>query len=399
MHPMCTRRWSIILVLVMACGGAIRVPSGGRSWTEVSSEHFVMWTDDSAARGRELLEQFERRRQIMVTALSDPPSKAKTFVVALRHEGEVDPFLSPLFRAAAWSASNPVRQPGILLATNHQGQEDVVNHELAHVVSFGIIKHQPGWIAEGLATFFETAALQSDNTFADIGYPRHDRMLVLGRRGLPSIADLFECKKSHCKDERYYAMCWALFSFLVNQYPTQLAQYLQRLNESSQEGVAAELWRASFPDLPPEKLDRELFSWLYIGEYRPIRVKLKMPRFSVTARALADADVLALRGFLHLWLKGDQVTAGKDAEAAVALDRTNVLARLIQDALERPITADDALATTAAHPDDYRAWLLLERVLRGSPEANAALTRACSLAASVVSECDRVTTARKEAQR
>lgn len=101
-------------------------------------------------------------------------------------------------------------------------------------------------------------------------------------------------------------------------YPTQLAQYLQRLNESSQDAVA-ELWRASFPDLPLEKL---------------------------VARC-----------------------------------------------------SRDCISASTAHPDDYRAWLLLERVLRGSPEADAALTRACSLAANVVSECDRVTTARKAAQR
>src|SRR5262249_40227777 len=158
-------RWSITITMIVtaACGGAIAVPShGGREWTEVSSDHFVLWTDDSPARGRELLSQFERRRRIVVTALNEPSLKTNAFVIALRSEGEVGGFVPPEFIALAWNEGNATAQSGILIATNHYDENSVVNHELAHVISFGIIRNQPAWIAEGLATYFETAALQSD---------------------------------------------------------------------------------------------------------------------------------------------------------------------------------------------------------------------------------------------
>ena len=148
-----------------------------------------------------------------------------------------------------------------------------------------------------------------------------------------------------------------------------------------------------FPDLPPEKLDLELYSWLRVGERQPLRIKLAMPRFSITERRLGDADVLALRSFLFQFLKDDEVTARTDAEAALAIDRTNVVAHLVKASLDDAIAPDVATAVATAHPDDYRAWLLVARALHDGSGADAAFARACSLAANVVDACARVAAA------
>jgi hypothetical protein len=381
--------WIVIAMWVAACGGAMAVPSeGGREWTEVSSDHFVLWTDGSSKSARELLAQFERRRRIMVTALNEPSVKSKAFVVALRNEAETSMFVPPAFTALAWNVNNAIRQPGILIAMNHRWQQNVINHELAHVVSYGIIKHQPSWLAEGLAGYFEMAELQPDDAYADIGYPRSDFPLLLNSPDLPSVASLFSCHERTCKDARFYAMSWAVFSFLVNHHPAPFGRYLQRLNEGA--GEDAQIWRESFPDLPPEKLDLELYSWLRIGEYRPLRIKLARPKFSIAERRLGDADVLALRSFLFHSLKDDEATARRDAEAALAIDRTNVVAHMVKASLDLAIAADVASAVAAAHPDDFRAWLLVALSRPDGAGSDAAYARACSLAANVVDACARV---------
>lgn len=55
--------------------------------------------------------------------------------------------------------------------------------------------------------------------------------------------------------------------------------------------------------------------------------------FPVTERTLVDAEVLTARSWLRLHFTGDLAVARSDAEAALAIDRTNVLACLIEAAL------------------------------------------------------------------
>jgi hypothetical protein len=132
------------------------------------------------------------------------------------------------------------------------------------------------------------------------------------------------------------------------------------------------------------------------GEYRPLRIKVTMPRFTMTQRSLGDADVLALRGLLYLRYKRANDIARKDAAAALAIDRTNILAHQVMYALDKTIAADDARATAAAHPNDHRAWLLIATALG---DGDAAIAKACSLAAGVVSACPGAIAASKDARR
>jgi hypothetical protein len=65
-------RWSIVVVLLVACGPAIPpLPSaGGPAWLELASGHFTLWTDAGAERGRELVREMERRYQLIMTAMN-----------------------------------------------------------------------------------------------------------------------------------------------------------------------------------------------------------------------------------------------------------------------------------------------------------------------------------------
>jgi hypothetical protein len=146
------------MALLVACGPAIPpLPSrGGPAWLEVQSEHFTLWTDASAERGRELMRELELRHQLLGTAMKHPLSNQRAFVIALRSSRETGEYLPHDAIAFAWDARNPTRQPGILLAANNQDRDHVVSHELTHVISFGFLKHQPHWLAEGIARLVNT---------------------------------------------------------------------------------------------------------------------------------------------------------------------------------------------------------------------------------------------------
>jgi hypothetical protein len=115
-------------------------------------------------------------------------------------------------------------------------------------------------------------------------------------------------------------------------------------------------------------------------------------QFPVTERSLGDADALAARSWLRLRFTRDHAAARGDAEAALALDRTHILAWLVEAALTRSIGPGDARATAAAHPDDWRALRLVELALHGTPEGDAALHRLCAMTADAAPECWRART-------
>ncbi|HEX8111983.1 MAG TPA: hypothetical protein VF516_29830 [Kofleriaceae bacterium] len=96
--------------------------------------------------------------------------------------------------------------------------------------------------------------------------------------------------------------------------------------------------------------------------------------------------MLAARSLLNLHFKG-LGPADILAAEALAIDRTNVLARVINTELTHEISPDDARATAAAHPDDWRAWRLVVHAVKDRAEAEAALGRVCALTGNDAPEC------------
>jgi hypothetical protein len=382
--PLCALAW------LVACGPAIPpLPSrGGPAWLEVTSEHFTLWTDAPAERGRELVREMERRRRLVMTTMKHAPSKVRSFVIALRSAHEVAEYVPKQFVAVAWDAQNPTSQPGILLAADDDEREQVVNHELTHVISFGLIKNQPPWLAEGIATYFEMANFESGKTSVQIGIPRKDHAYTLQQQSQLRAATAFACEDFRCMDEPFYATSWALFSFLLNERHDQLGRYLGRLNDPS-EDRRAKAWAEVFPDLPPDKLDDALRVWLRVGKIAFPRIDVTVHETPTRERPLSDADALAARSLLDFKFK-DEATAMRTVSEALMIDRTNLLALLIDAANTHSIEPDDARATAAAHPDDWRAWRLLAFALKGSPEGHQAMRRACALAGNEAPECDRL---------
>jgi hypothetical protein len=381
-------RWSFAVVLVVACVPAIPpLPSrGGPAWFEVKSEHFTLWTDASAVRGRELVRKMEHHRQVIMRAMNNAPLKARSFVIALRDAREAAAYLPKEFAAVAWDARGPTRQPGIVLAADTQDRDHVFSHELTHVISYGIIANQPHWLAEGIATYFEMAELDPGATHVTIGLPREDHAGFLLTSPPLSAAKLFACEEHRCMDEAFYATSWALFSFLVNEHTVQLIHYLRRLNGLPRD-KRAELWRDAFPELPPDKLDPLLKKWLVSGMLGSPRIEVTVQDFPATERQLGDGDALAARSLLHVMFTQDSPATRADLAAALATDRTNVLARLVEVALTESIAPDDARATAAAHPDDWRAWWLVGIAVQHGPEAAEARDKLCTLATNEVPEC------------
>jgi hypothetical protein len=384
------------LALWSACGAAMPpVPGkGGPAWIELASEHFTVWTDAPPDRGRELIREMERLRQIVVgVVLPGVPSSGRDLVIAFRDDDELSA-LSPTGepRAYAMPAQSPLWQPAFVLSafSNRDRGDRTVAHELTHAISYAVVHHQPRWLAEGMAEYFETVELDPDRTTADIGVaPQYRGQPILMAHLMP-VAKLFAWAVPARNEDREYSTAWALFTFLINEHRAELGHYMQLLDSSYEPTSAdrtARAWSEAFPSLPLSTVDGALQQWLVTGHHLVLHVNVQLQTWPIAERGLADADVYALRGLLHAAVAKQEAQAHQDVAAALAAEPTNVLARLLTVMLDHAkITPEDGRALTVAHADDWRAWLLATIALSGAhgdeAEIQAARERACRLIAA-----------------
>lgn len=376
-------RWLVGLVGLAAIAAAVAacagpklpaIPSqGGPAWVELTTAHFVVWTDASAAQGRALAEDLEHLRQVLYGVMFfHPTGDSRCFVIALRDVDEVHAFTRQLALAQTWPVT-PIMQPVILLPIGHVDHERrIVTHELAHAISYSAIPNQPHWFSEGLASYFETVRLNQHTGSLVVGRPNALMVGVLRARYLLPLASLVACTRLGCYNERYYATAWALFAYLLSQRPKQLQAFMQEL--------AAGKTIDAFGKLEPADLDRPLDDWIANGELTVTSYRVQLRDVPVTQRGLGDAEAYAARALLR-YLHDPTHSIPPEVAQTLAIDPTNLVARMILDAAGVPTSSAVARKIVAAHPDDWRAWWLVAYGDPSGHEMVAARRAMCALVA------------------
>lgn len=375
----------VVAGLVLACRTPPALPplpsDGGPAWTELTSEHFVMWTDAAPARGRALLAKLERFHQLVHgIAFPTEPATTQVLVVVFRNAEERGAFVPPQFTAFAWTGLE-IFQPLIVLDAETDDTR-VLAHELTHVISHAVVPAQPAWFAEGLAGYFETVNLDAAGSKVDVGRPHPSMLARVARGNTTPVAQLFACVVPACMDDRFYATTSLLFAYLVNQHPAALLRYLERLAEVPAARQAA-VWSEVFPALPPARLDHALRAWLVAGRARVWTFDVALARPAIAARPIGDGEVLAARGLLRHVFAPRAPAEPPEIAAALAADPANLLAHLTRAGRTRAMEVAIARRLVGAHPQDWRAWLWLGYALAqdgGGPEVIDARRRSCALA-------------------
>lgn len=358
-------RSALVLVLALAaCGPAIPpLPGqGGPVWRELTSEHFTLWTDGSPQAARDLMRKMEDLRHAVIGIAFHGGGAGRVLVIALRDEDEMRAFMPGDFKAIASDPDSNIHQPLIMLPIDTY--DEVVAHELTHTISQTVIRDQPRWFAEGLAKYFETIAIDREHGTVDLGRAPTYRGEPMVMSRLMSFREMVACKPLSCADRHFYAAAWALFTYLMNERRADVTSYL-----------------ALVPHSDLDELHAEVMRWLLHGSHVVLHYTVRFPSYPVSERELGDADVHAARALLRLEFQEQRDRARVEVDAALAIDPTHALATFLKLRLGGTITPEVARAVAKAHPDDWRAWLLVARALPQGDEARAAFTRMCELAA------------------
>ncbi len=390
--------WAALGALV-ACGPAILpVPGkGGPAWIELTSEHFTLWTDTVPARAHELIREMEHFRQAVVgVAFPNAPATARAMVIAFRDDEELHKMLSDnTVLAYDVLPEAPWWQPVIILPaySDYDPADTRSPHELTHLISHMVVRHQPRWLSEGIAEFFETLQIDPDKSTVIAGLAPRDGTRPSRMPSLVSASTLFawQTQQAGKAERQLYGTAWALFTFLTNEHRAELVHYLELLaamGDTTNDLTPKQLeraWDEAFPSLPVATLDTPLRQWLVRGSHMVFQFNIQLREGPVAEHTLTDADVYAMRAWLF-WHDDQKRSQRANLLAALEADPTNVLARVISSQLgDTSLTAAVARTMVAAHADDWRAWWLASTAISAEhgneAEAEAAAAKACALIA------------------
>ena len=240
-------------------------------WMQASSDHFVIYGDQSEKEIGGFAERLERFNSAMSYLFGksqepkpSPSNRVTIFVVsnqtAVREvAGTANRYLAGFYlpRAGATVAVIPERLSG-----GDMKGESVLYHEYAHHFMVGLSSRTfPRWFVEGFAEFFGSVRFDSDGSIK-LGIPTRARAEELAyarpvpiRRLLDFDGGASEPTSSY---ESFYGQSWLLFHYLQMEPERagQLVKYQQLLASGA---TALEAAERAFGDL--DKLEQDLESY------------------------------------------------------------------------------------------------------------------------------------------
>jgi Tfp pilus assembly protein PilF len=374
---------------------------GGDEWSEYRSKHFLLDTDLSVARAAALVAELETMQALELQALAgeqvEIPGRVR--VVALSDPAQFRSMAGG-YQWGAYYVVSPSGEPTIVIpASPGQGSRahELVAHELAHHLSWYLFPRQPTWFAEGLAHFVETLGSAPATRSAPLGshIQRGERaqgraigrapawmqeQLTSARPVPPRELLAWQGGESESDPGRFHLWSWLLFHWLWNARSRDLSAFEQRLSAGEAPAAA---WRASFPDLDPEKpeamarLEDQLDRYRRDGRY--VFATVSASADTAHSRApLGPADVhLLLLDARSAWPQGKEREELVRAELEEALredpSQPRAIAWRAQLTGESPVPA--LQKAVAARPGDAGAWFALGAALGEDPAGREAAYR------------------------
>src|SRR5262245_50587309 len=180
----------VLLAVVCALFQASSLPAKDPKWVEVSSDHFILFTDTNEMKGRRLVSDFENRIATFAQTFGKVPARQLPIEIFLFNEEqdyiEAQPHIqTPPGQPAAQpnpiggptpqqiQAENQARKNALLvrgpdrifIIAKDKSPEDIANdvgHSLGHVLFERYVVWRPFWLAEGAAEFVRKIGRAAD---------------------------------------------------------------------------------------------------------------------------------------------------------------------------------------------------------------------------------------------
>src|SRR5438093_860083 len=294
-------------------------------WFEVSSEHFLLFTDTNEAKGRRLISDFENRVAAFSQAFGKVPARQfpieiflfnneQDFIEALPHaQGEEQ------LKKAAYLLGGPDRT---FIVAKDKSPDDIANdagHAVGHVLFEAFVLWRPFWLAEGAAEYVRKAGRSADTKAVSEqeGFSAGDVVTIV-----PSATYNDSDPGGAFRTESY-----RLLRILLDEKPDLIRQYLQSLRMEAEHAPVIAI---------DEAMDSNLKSYVETPlKPPPVTAVIKSSEADMARLAIHRGDLLLAterQADASRWYNGDSKDARvaraiitrfsrPPAEAARALDR------------------------------------------------------------------------------
>lgn len=316
------QRW-LIWLLFLGCASPPEVRDETlreATWLAVATPHTTVRTNLPAATAEKLTRALECDRQALShwTGVSGAPRTFGVDAIILARRSELahfaDSHLGGLHAHRMGSSLLVLAADGDRLLGREELPEELRRHELAHALLYGAIARQPRWLAEGLAAYLETMAVDAHGqvTFGKVN-PNALTILLRdrGRIGFERVRAWRGFGLGQGETSRYYASAWAWVHFLHNERREAFTRYLQHLADGMSDDAA---WSEAFNE-PDLALERALSGYLKAGYFAEQTVKLPACEGEVQIAPLPPAGIHTTLAQLLL---SSPKQAGREARRARA---------------------------------------------------------------------------------
>lgn len=339
-----SRRYRSLFLLIFLIILASVPASAKDQWTEVRSKNFFLIgnaSPDDIKKVANRLEQFRESFRLLFTKI-DLTSPIPTNVVVFksdssykqfkpkRADGKIDNFVAGYF------------QPGedvnyITLSTDGEDQQtfSVIFHEYVHsIVETNFGKSEvPPWINEGLAEYYSTFVIESDQKLK-LGLPLTRHLELLQQSKFIPLDQLFNVGSSQLLNTGdhsrsiFYAESWALVHYLLQGNKGANASLLGKFLDQLLRGVKPETAFQQVFGMTYQAMESELRKYVKQSQYTYQTFTLKNKMEFGTEMSVRLLDEASVNGYLGDLLSHTQ--RDDDAEPfllnALKLDPTNNMA-------------------------------------------------------------------------
>lgn len=369
------------LILCVLLSFVICTAPARAEWTEVSSDHFLIYGEQSAP----VLTKFAERLELLHAAMAlrharnlpkpSPSNRVTIYAVkdiaAVRKLGELASNAAGVYipRAGATMAITPrINQAS---DKTEMGGETILYHEYAHHFMLHITNRvMPKWFVEGFAEFY--SGLKFTDDAVGVGLPAYHRTNDFAFGFKVPIRFLLRAEGDAGSDSRgnsFYAQSWLLMHYLTfsKERASQFPTYFSLLAKGTPALDAAE---EAFGD--PDKLSKDLDAYFAKRSlsYLPL-ARSKLSIGPITSRVVSPGHaalmypiIKAQRGVDEEEAKALAVTVRQiaakfpdDAAAQTALAEAEIDSGNLEAGLK---AADRAIAL---NPQDIKAYLQKGRAL------------------------------------
>jgi len=382
----------LLLALVPTCAGHLPPcpAAGGPAWTELESPHFRLRTDDDSAAARAALTDLEQLQAALLTIFGAPDLDTGRLPVVVVDRGWTD--FAPRWIEGFFT--HALFQPLIVMVAGGQlHRQDLIKHELVHYLSAKIMRRQPRWLSEGLATYYETIEYDANTGRLTVGRPSPSRLRD-AQQNVANIESIFSAPPADHDVGSFYGAAWITMHYLMNHRAVALMGYQKALRAGASPDAA---WTAVFGSQTPAQLAADVRQYLDGGQYAVLTYQFPAPRLPAPVeRRLSDADTHSTRAILYLTgattrahapaSDDHKASAQREIDEALRQEPGHVRSRAVAHwLLGAPVDLEQATAATRTNADDWLAWMLLADARAANNDGAGqfeALVRAATIARS-----------------